>query len=233
MGENIIFDTGPIITFTLNELLWLLDRLKEKYKGEFYITESVRKELITRPLHSKKYMFEAIRVNDKINEGVLNLIENDEISSKGKQLTDWANNSFKARGKYIELVHKAEIDSLAAALFLNSSAVVIDERTTRMLIEEPYELAKLMEKKLHTKIEINEKTLNKFRDATKGLRIIRSVELVVIAYEMGLLDRYVTSKGKVDKKMKKVLLEGVLWALKLNGCAISKKNIKAILKLER
>ncbi|MBW3013073.1 hypothetical protein KY325_03325 [Candidatus Woesearchaeota archaeon] len=231
--KSIVFDTGPIITFTLNELLWLLDDLQKKFGGDFLITEGVKHELITRPLRSKKYMFEAIRVNDQINEGVLKLLSDNEILPKARQLTDLANNCFKAEGKYIELVHQAEMETVAAGLHLNSTAIVIDERTSRMLIEEPYELAKMMEEKLHTKIEINENVLRKFKIETKGMKIIRSVELVIVAYEMGLLDRYVTSKGKIDNKMKKLLLESVLWALKLNGCAISKKNIDAILRLEK
>ncbi|MBW2987823.1 hypothetical protein KY336_04705, partial [Candidatus Woesearchaeota archaeon] len=123
--------------------------------------------------------------------------------------------------------------SVATALELNSSALVIDERTTRMAIEEPYELKKLLEKRLHTDVSINEKTLQKFKEATKGLKIIRSVELVTVAYDMGLLDKYVTANGKIDKKMKHKLLESVLWALKLNGCAISKRNIDEIVRIER
>jgi predicted nucleic acid-binding protein len=233
MRKNIIFDTGPIISFTLNELLWLLDILKERFDGDFIIPGSVRYELITRPLRTKRFMFEAIRVNDKINEGTLKVVEDKKIAAKGKQLTDWVNNSFKAKDKSLEIVHKAEMESVAAALILDSSALVVDERTTRMAIEEPYELKKLLEKRLHTDVIINEKILKKFKEATKGLKIIRSVELVTVAYNMGLLDKYVIANGKIDKKMKQVLLKSVLWALKLNGCAISKKNIDDIIKLER
>ena len=42
--RSIIFDTGPIISLVTNNMLWLLEPLKKQFKGEFYITKSVKKE---------------------------------------------------------------------------------------------------------------------------------------------------------------------------------------------
>ena len=57
--KSIVFDTGPIISLTLNNLLWIIEPLHDRFGGEFYITKAVYKELIDRPLSTKKYKFEA------------------------------------------------------------------------------------------------------------------------------------------------------------------------------
>ena len=58
--KALVFDSGPIINLALNNMLWILKPLKEKFKGDFYITESVKRECIDRPLTSKKFKYEAL-----------------------------------------------------------------------------------------------------------------------------------------------------------------------------
>ena len=58
--------------------------------------------------------------------------------------------------------------------------------------------------------------------------MIRSVELVTISYELGLLDKYIVN----IKNPRKALLEGVLWGVKLNGASVSEREIKEIVKME-
>ena len=77
--KSMIFDTGPIISLALNNLLWVLDPLKKKFKGNFYITKSVKKEIIDRPLNSKKFKFEALQVLHLYEKNVIELTGNDEI----------------------------------------------------------------------------------------------------------------------------------------------------------
>ena len=69
--RSIVFDTGPIISLTTNNLLWLLEPLKKKYKGHFHITSDVKRELIDRPLQTKKFKFEALQVMHIIKKGIL------------------------------------------------------------------------------------------------------------------------------------------------------------------
>ena len=56
--KSIVFDSGPIISFDLNNLLWLLVPLKREFNGKFYITSAVKRELVDKPLEIKKYKFE-------------------------------------------------------------------------------------------------------------------------------------------------------------------------------
>ena len=66
------------------------------------------------------------------------------------------------------------------------------------------------------------------RNNVNNIRAIRSVELVAVAYELGILDSYITKIPDARKN----LLESVLWGVKLNGCAVSKDEIGQILRIE-
>jgi len=128
----------------------------------------------------------------------------------------------------VSLVHEGEIDSLAGAIIMQSEAVVIDERTTRLMIEDWQLLRKLMQKKLHTRIDVDSGNLKKFLEKVKGIRIIRSTELAVVAYEKGVLQ---SCLPKI-RNAKKELIDGVLWGIKLNGCSISREEIEKIVRTE-
>ena len=226
--KSLIFDAGPVISLAMNNLLWALEPLKKKFNGKFYLTEAVRKELVDRPLETKKFKFEAIQVEKLIENGVLDIIENNFIREKTPGLLNIANEIFKAYNNYIKIVHYAEMSVIAASITLSADAIVIDEKTTRFLIENPKMIVEILKKTLHTPISINESNLKEFNAVVKDVKTIRSIELVTIAYERGLLDNYVTKLPDARKN----LLESVLWGVKLNGCAVSKEEIEQIVRLE-
>jgi hypothetical protein len=229
--SSLVFDTGTIISLVTNNLLWILKPLKERFGGEFLMPKLVRYELVDRPIKSKKFKLEAIIIQKYFLEGVFKLRENKEIERIAKELLELANNIYFAKGKPIKIIQKAEMYSLAIVIESNSSALVVDERTLRLLIENPHNLSKLLSKRLHTKIETNEKKLNEFKNKVKNIKVIRSTELAVIAYDLGILNKYITIKKILYKKFKKDVLEGLLWGLKFKGCAISSKEIREVLKL--
>lgn len=226
--KSITFDAGPVISFATNNLLGLLEQLKGKFKGDFYITKGVENELVKKPLESKKFKFEALQILEQIKKGSLKVVDNDAIHNKGIELLNLANQSFSAYGHYINIVSFAEMESLAAALYFKSEAIVIDERTTRELVENPMIVKKVLEKKIHTRISVNKDNLKEFQKQAKEIKVIRSTELVTIAYELGLLNQYLVEKTNP----RKTLLEGLLWGVKLNGCAVSDIEINRILRSE-
>ena len=48
--KSIVFDAGGIISLTINDLLWLLEPLKKRFKGDFYISKAIKKEIVDKPL---------------------------------------------------------------------------------------------------------------------------------------------------------------------------------------
>jgi len=225
--KNIIFDSGPIISLATNNLLWVLEELKKKYNGEFYITESVKKEIIDRPLRGKKFKFEALQIMKLVSDGTLKIYK-DGVKKVTMDLLTLANNCFSIYGKAMSVIQYSEVEALALALKFNSDAIVIDERTLRWMIERPEKIEKLLEMRMHKDVKVNKKNLEKFGLLTKSVKIIRSTELVTRAFELGLLNKYLP-KGP---RAKRTLIEALLWGIKLNGCAISKNEIDKLIILE-
>ncbi len=226
--KSLIFDAGPVISLATNNLLWIIEPLKERFGGKFYITEAVKRELVDRPLETKKFKFEAIQVEKLIENGTLEIVDNGFIRLETPKLLNLANEIFKAYNNYIKIVHFAEMSVIAAAIGLNADAIVLDEKTTRFLIENPKMIVEILRKTLHVPISINENNLKEFKNTVRNIKAIRSIELVTIAYEQGILNSFITKIPDARKN----LLESVLWGVKLNGCAVSKEEIEQIVKLE-
>ncbi|MBW2972261.1 hypothetical protein KY359_04465 [Candidatus Woesearchaeota archaeon] len=226
--KSIVFDAGPVISLTTNNLLWVLDQLKDSFNGDFYIPAAVKEELIDRPLATKKFKFEALQVMFRIKKGVLTVIDTPKVKMLAEEMLELANHTFKTRGNWIRIAHYAEMEMLAAAVVMNASAVVIDERTTRLLVEDSEGLERMLGKHIRSKIFVNRQNLNKIKTWTKDVKILRSVELLMVAYEMGLLDKYLPDGEDAGR----VLVESLLWGVKLHGCALSRQEIQDIVRLE-
>ncbi|MEM3374194.1 MAG: hypothetical protein QXE31_03145 [Candidatus Woesearchaeota archaeon] len=225
--KSLVFDTGPLITLSLNNLLWILKPLKEQFKGEFFITKSVKREVIDKPLESKKFKYEAIQILKLLEEGIIKLVDDNKIKYKANFLFNEINSFFKAHDNFIKIAHYAEIETIAAALVLNSDAIVIDEFITRNLVENPNLVHERLENKLHLVVKADEQKIKDFKKIV-NLTIIRTFEIVLIAYEMGLFKEYYLKLPN----SKRTLLEGLLWGIKLNGCSVSEDEIKEALKIE-
>ncbi len=224
--KSLVFDAGPIISLTTNNLLWMLSPLKKLFGGEFFIPSCVRKELVERPLVTKKFKFEALQVEAQIETGVLKEISHHELGEQTNELYRLANRIFSAHNTPITILQIGEVETLAGAMLLKADAAVVDERITRTLLEEPDHLKKVLGKKLHTNVTVDRNALRDFTKKTRHVNIIRSTELAVVAYEKGILDKYIVNIPNA----KTALLEGILWGLKLNGCSISEEEINSLVK---
>ena len=92
--NSLVFDTGTVISLVMNNLLWTLKHLKKQYKGDFLMTTSVKKELIDRPMKSKKFKLEALVIQDYLFEGVFKLVDNkEECTSFTSSLSTLPDNS--------------------------------------------------------------------------------------------------------------------------------------------
>lgn len=221
MAEKILFfDAGPVISLVMSRLPWILPELKKKFGGKFYITPAVQRELVQRPLSIKRYEFEALQVMKFIREGVLEVYL-DVPAKKVQALQNLANTSFSIAGKPMDVIQSGEMESVASALALKA-AVVMDERTLRLFIENSLELQGILEYRFSRKIDVDKTKMKQFSSQLQGIPIIRSTELVGVAYTLGLLDGFIPP----GKDGKDTLLDAVLWATKYNGCAITEHEIE-------
>ncbi len=220
--KAIVFDTGPIISLALNDLLWTLPVLKEKYGGDFYLPHSVKLELIDKPMNSKKYKFEAMNILKLINKGVLKVHDKIEIHN----YLHLANSIYSIGGRKLKLVHGGELEAFVLANQLKADLCAIDERTMRLLVEDANKLRSLLERKFHTKVQLNRSKLNEFKEKVCCVSICRTTELMAIAYESGLFKDF-------DGIKKRDFLDGLFWALKLRGVSISGDEIGELISAVR
>ena len=227
--KALVFDTSSIITLSLNNLLYILPELKQRFSGQFFITEAVRKEIIDNPMHSRKFKLEALQIQQLILDGTIE-IYGQSIEKQTQQLLDLSNQIFKTSGNYIKLVDKAEVEALALANLLQA-VYVVDERTMRMLVEDAEGLREIFQRKLHTTVAIDKNKLQELQKVVK-VNIIRSSEIATTAYSLGILSKLTRKDHLSNENLKEQLLDGLLWGLKLNGCSISEQEIKEIEKIE-
>ncbi|MEM3154347.1 MAG: hypothetical protein QW165_02140 [Candidatus Woesearchaeota archaeon] len=228
--KNLIFDAGPIISLTTTNLLWVLEELKKKFNGSFSMTLGVKRELVDKPLETRRFKFEALQVQSLIERGIIEIITDPAVQKKAQQLQNIANSIFSAHGQNIKIVQIGEMETLAAAVLYKADAIAMDERITRTLLENPHAgLHALMERRLHMQLKHNERAVHQFEEEIRHVTVIRSIELVTVAYEHGILDKFVVGVPNARRE----LLESILWAVKLNGCSVTDDEIDTIVKAEK
>jgi len=226
--RTIVFDSGPLISLTMSNLLWILEPLKSHFGGRFVITPRVEEEIIKHPLTTNRFRFEAIQIQEKVSEGTLQVVQGPKIQALANELLAFANEVFSANGHPVQIVSMGEIQSLAMAIQSNADAFVVDERITRYLIEDPHAIREILERRLHRRVEFDDEKMHAFHERVSSVGVLRSTELAARAIELGLLDRFLSKKIPHTAQM---LTSGVLWQLKLSGCAITERDIDAYPKL--
>jgi len=223
--KALIFDSGSLINLSMNGLLYIVEDLKKIFKGKFLITRAVKYEIIDRPINVQRFELGALQIQSLLDKGVLELptavkIDEQEIERETKELMDIANHFINVGDHWVNLVSPAEISCLALSNELKregwETMIAIDERTTRLLGEDPQKLEQLMSEKLHQRAQIVAKDLRVFNQ----YRFIRSSELVFVAYKKNLL----RLEGKKA-------LEAALYATKFKGSSISFEEIEQMKKL--
>ncbi len=199
--------------------------LKKIFKGKFIITSDVKKEVIDKPLTTKRFELEGLKLKQLFDNKILELpislnVNDKDILKKTNELLDIANNTFIGRGKEVHIIDSGEASCLALSQILNEkkikNVIAIDERTTRALGEKPESLERLLQRKLHTRVNSKKENFKFF----KGFKFIRSAELVYVVYKKGLM-----------KLKSTALLDALLYAVKFKGCSISDKEISEIKKI--
>ncbi len=221
----LILDSGPLINLSMNGLLYLLEELKKGFDGKFIITKQVKKEVYDHPVGIKRFELGALKIQDLIDKRILEFpdalgIDEANLDIETRSILDFVNHSFRAENQWIEIVNEAEISCLALSSELSKKGIenliAIDERTARVLCEKPKNLEKLMSKKLHKRVQLENPQIKKL----SNFRFIRSPELVFVAYK----------KNLVKLKGLKVL-DALLYATKYKGSSISFEEIEQMKKL--
>ncbi|MBN2067641.1 MAG: hypothetical protein JW744_04190 [Candidatus Diapherotrites archaeon] len=216
-----IFDASSLIALGQTCLLEIAKGIKEKTGSEFFIPETVFEEVVKRPLHIKRFELNAVRIKRAIDSGVFE-VKGLQNRHGFDEIQEIANNCFYSKGKPIRLLQGGEIAALALARETGARGFVIDERTTRLLIEAPEKLRQLLQKRRNKEISVDREKAKIISSMFSGLNIVRSVELIALAFEQNILSE-ILPKGRQS-------LEAALYAAKYSGCAVSSGEIDFFLR---
>jgi hypothetical protein len=223
--KAIVFDSGTLINFAMNGLFEEFRELKKIFNGKFLITKEVKGEIIDRPITIKRFELEALKLNELLEENVLEMpsafgIDENKISQMTKQFLDVSNDTFFGRENAIHIIDLGEASCIGLSKLLDEkgikNVISVDERTIRVLCEKPENLLTLLQKKLHTGITAKKENFKYFQ----GYKFIRSAELMYILYKKGII-----------KLKNHNVLDALLYAVKFKGCAISDEEISEMEKL--
>lgn len=221
---RMVFDASALISVSQTCLINILGGLKTALEADFFIPQTVFEEAVRRPIQIKRFELNAIRIKKAIDEGWFKV-----VASQGGQLFDQiaglSNNCFFVNGKPITLLQHGEIEALALIKELGAEGFAIDERTTRMLIEDAAALQRIMQERRKLGIKVDKSKASKIALLFKGTAIVRSVELIALADQFGLLEKELP-KGHQS-------LEAALFAAKYSGCAVSGREINLFLHGKR
>jgi len=216
--NGVVCDSSALISLSDTCNIECLYFLQHNSSASFLIPPSVHREIITAPLHIPRFEFSAVRLKKVLDDGVFTEVTSPQIEQKTREIMDAANNCIQVDGKSLSLLHDGEAQCLAVYEVAGASALAIDEKTTRLLIEDPQKLLRALKEEYAGKLVVNEPALQRFADKTKGIRIIRSAEIVAAAAEKGFFKQY--------RGLENQAFHAALQALRRAGCSMTENELK-------
>ena len=210
-------DSSSLISLADNCLL----RIMEGGEHRFVIPKRIRMEIFDAPFSTKRFKLRAIQMDSFLKRGVIEVIDDPFIYDYAERVAGLANSLLTYHGDNVRIIHQGEAEVIACMKFLKSNTILIDERTTRHLIEDPDQLKKYMKSRTGLDVEINEKAKRELMKEFRGVNVMRSAEVFAYAYEKRLFPQYDVKEA----------LEGGLYALKFSGCSMTDEEIKDYIEL--
>jgi len=221
--KKILFDSSTLISLSSSCLFNAVGEMFLSMGVKGVISSGVELESIINPLKIKRFELNAVRIRNGLDIGWLEKIKIEkEWNQEVQDLMGEANKCFLGPNGPLTVIHLGEVEALILTEKIPSNILAVDERTTRMIIEEPERLRKLLRKRNNISIKRNKNLSDLISSRFSSLRFVRSSELVALAYEKGFLEKEIGPGKKA--------LEAALYALKFNGCALGSSEIEKFLR---
>ncbi|MFH1234667.1 MAG: hypothetical protein V1493_03580, partial [Candidatus Diapherotrites archaeon] len=222
--KTIVFDSSSLISLSSSCLFNAAGEMFKSLGIEAVISSGVEAESVITPINIKRLELNAIRIKHGIDSGWMRVAGLDEKGdAEILALTEKANRCFSTSQGDITIMHRGEVEALVLAEKTGAIALAVDERTARMLVEEPERLRKLLEARHECTVKKNQQLTSEISERFAGLKIVRSSEIAALAFEKGFLSKEI---GEGEKA-----LEAALYSLKYQGCALSSDEIEDFLEM--
>lgn len=219
--NSIVFDSGSLISISEKCFIRIIERLSRK--AELAIPKKVEFETITRPFGIKAFELNALRIGMALKEKwVKSIALEPEFLQVALKFKETANSCFTVNGQQFTLIQDGEAETIALLRQLGARLLVIDERNTRMLVEDIQGLQTYIQNRIGAKVIPNVKRIEELKQLLSGIKVCRSAELIAWAFSEGILQEEF-GQGKDG-------LEAALYAVKFSGCAVSELEISDYLR---
>ena len=212
----IVCDSSSLISLSETCNIEALAFLHES-GARFLIPPSVERELVDRPLELKQYAFSAIRLKHQLEEKVLEVKSVPGLEEETHEILKQANNLLSVGGRPLKILHEGEAQCLALLKKGVGDAFLVDEKTTRLLIESPQKLAENLKPEYARKVFVNNSTLTFLSNEFQRFSVLRSVELLAVAVSKGFFKEFGAEENKA--------LNAGLYALRRAGCSVSSREL--------
>ena len=216
MQKNIVCDSSALISLADTSNLPVLKFLTERGIN-FLVTPGVRSEIVNRPMLIKKYALSAVRLQKAINDNQLKSITSVTLHEQTQRILRTANNMIFSGNKPIELIQLGEAECLAIFSSASAHALMIDEKTTRLLIENPYKLRETIQTRNAESVTLDQTRYDEFAALTTDVSCLRSSELLAYAYTKGYFDDFGSLKQDAFKAS--------IYSLRESGCSLTSSEI--------
>ncbi|MBI2445159.1 hypothetical protein HYV43_02100 [Candidatus Micrarchaeota archaeon] len=210
---NFVCDSSTLIALAETGTLDALAFLKQKAGARFFVPPAVVFETIQRPEEIAQYAFSAFKIERALQEGVLERTPSKRAPPKTGQVLEHANNVFSVNGRPLKILHAGEAEALAAYDEMQARAILVDEKTTRLFIEDSALLRQSLEREYRGKVKVNADASERLQKLLKGMNCVRSTEVLAIAFEKGFFQAYAKNEEKA--------FHAALFAVKKAGCSIT------------
>ncbi|MCX6777745.1 MAG: hypothetical protein NT157_02565 [Candidatus Micrarchaeota archaeon] len=217
-SNSVVCDASSLISLAETCFLPVIHELSQGMRGHFLISDEVKRECIDRPLGMRSHSLTAVRLDAALRNGWIRLAGSADTEAEAGEFVAVANEIFRVGRKPLRILHRGEAEILALAKSLGVGNVLIDERTTRVLVESPAMLGQHFREEFGSRISVDSGRMREFGRMTAGMNIFRSSELLMVAYEKGFF------RGFEDMEAKAA--EAGLYSIKFAGCSISFEEIE-------
>jgi len=213
--KNIVCDSSALISLADTSNLAVLKFLSAQGIS-FFITPAVKSEITTRPMTIRKYALSAIRLQKCIDDGYLKILSSVTLHEQTQRILGSANSMIFAGKKPLELIQLGEAECLAIFASASAHMLLVDEKTTRLLIENPHKLRETIQAR-NSDVRLDQGRRDEFGALTKDVSCLRSSELLAFAYTKGYFDDF--------RNLKEDAFKASIYALRDSGCGLAASEI--------